>query len=84
MTLCDRYGIKNKNKNRLTENYQVLLALRPNSGGQLVALSGLRLVSSEKEESISAWYLDKCLGLKERGTANVQNNTVAPTSKEGL
>lgn len=41
---------------------KVLLALRPNSGGQLVALSGLRLVSSEKEESISAWYLDKCWG----------------------
>ena len=50
------YKIKS-NKNRRTE---VLLALEPNSGGQLVALSGLKLVSSEKEESISAWYLDEC------------------------
>lgn len=64
------------------ENYDVLLALRPISGGQLVALSGLRQVSSEKEESISA--SDKCWDQDlRRGTANVQNNTVAPTSEEG-
>lgn len=60
--------------------------MRPNSGGQLVALSGLRLVSSEKEESISAWYLDKCWvkGLKDRGTANVQNNTVCSNQQGGF
>lgn len=51
--------------------------------GQLVALSGLRLASSEEEKSISACFVWG-LGLKETGTANVQNNTVAPTSKESL
>lgn len=60
-------------------------ALRPNSGGQLVALSGLRLVSSEKVKYKCLVFRQVLgLGQKQRGTANVQNNTVAPTSKEGL
>lgn len=41
-------------------DFKVLLALMANSGGLLVALSALRLVSSEEEESVSAWCLDKC------------------------
>ena len=38
-----------------------------------------------KRKSVSAWCLDKCWDRdKVRGTANVQNTTVAPTSKDGL
>lgn len=51
-----------------------------------MALSGFRLVSGEKEESLSAWFFRQVLGfgLKARGTANVQNNTVILTSSAGL
>lgn len=85
MILSDRYAIKKRKKIKEQTDWKAwsLTGFEAQLRGQLVALSGLRLVSSEKEESISAWYLDKCW-VWEIGTANVQNNTYASTSKEGL
>lgn len=56
-----------------------------NSGGQLVGLFGLRLVSSDGG-GYKCLLIRKVLGSgrKKRRTANVQNNTVALTSEEGL
>lgn len=63
---CDRWTGRMRKKRQRETKRGVLLALRPVSGVSWLLCLASRLVSGEKEESLSAWFSDKCwvFGLK--------------------